>query len=457
MDLFEAHERKQRARRAPLAERMRPRVFEEVLGLDELLGQNARLRRFLTSRRLVSLILWGPPGSGKTTLARLLAKRGGEFFVPLSAVNSGVKELREVTARARERAKMEGRGTVLFLDEIHRFNKSQQDALLPHVEDGTFVLIGATTENPAFEVNRPLLSRCHLITIPALSEQAVQGILERAFHDEERGLGEYKLSKDDDVLEVITRLSGGDARSALNLLEASALAALGENETGGQLSSDLVVDIAQKPSIHYDKSGEEHFNAISAFHKSLRGSDSDGALYWMMRMLEGGEDLMYVARRMVRFASEDVGLADPGAVTRAMAAMEAAKFLGRPEGELALVQMAVDLALAPKSNAMEMAYFRARDDVRELGAPPVPLHLRNVKVGLTPAEKAKARYLYAHDYKEAVVPQQYLPKKIEEESTRRPYYRPTPREQALIDRIAELEAHLEAARAAGYHNWKLED
>ncbi|MDF1663494.1 MAG: AAA family ATPase, partial [Planctomycetota bacterium] len=308
MDLFDAHERTQRARRAPLAERMRPRVFEEVLGLDDLLGQNARLRRFLTSRRLVSLILWGPPGSGKTTLARLLAKRGGEFFVALSAVNSGVKELREVTARARDRSKMEGRGTVLFLDEIHRFNKSQQDALLPHVEDGTFILIGATTENPAFEVNRPLLSRCHLITIPPLSEQAILDILERAFHDEERGIGEYKLDKDEDALQVMTRLSGGDARSALNLLEASALAALGENETGGRLTSELVVDIAQKPSIHYDKSGEEHFNAISAFHKSLRGSDPDGALYWMMRMLEGGEDLMYVARRMVRFASEDVGL-----------------------------------------------------------------------------------------------------------------------------------------------------
>jgi putative ATPase len=457
MDLFDAHERKQRARRAPLAERMRPGHLEDLIGLDDLLGQNARLRRFLTSRRLVSLILWGPPGSGKTTLARLLAKRGGEYLVKLSAVSSGVKDIRAVVASARDRAKMDGRGTVLFIDEIHRFNKGQQDALLPHVEDGTLVLIGATTENPAFEVNRPLLSRCHLITLPGLSEDALVNILERAFKDAQGGLGCFGLDIEDGTFGIIARLSGGDARKALNLLEATALAALGENDSGGTLTHELLIDIAQKPATNYDKSGEGHFNAISAFHKSLRGSDPDGALYWMMRMVEGGEDLMYIARRMVRFASEDVGLADPGALTRAVAALEAARFLGRPEGDLALVQMALDLALAPKSNAMELAYYRARDDVRELGSPPVPLHLRNVKVGLTKAEKVGARYLYAHDYKHGVVPQRYLPTEVEDESVRRPYYRPTDREQAFQDRIALLEAQLEEARKIGHKNWKLEE
>lgn len=456
MDLFDSLDQNRRAQDAPLAERMRPQRLEDLFGLDDIVGQDAVLRRLFSKRRLLSLVLWGPPGSGKTTLARVLAQRSDFAFESLSAVMSGVKDLREVVKRAKERSRMEARGTVLFIDEIHRFNKSQQDALLPHIEDGTLVFIGATTENPAFELNRPLLSRCRLVTLPSLSDQALRAIIESALEDPERGLGGWRLQLEAEALDELIRLSVGDARTALNLLEACAHAAPDDSDPIGLIDRELVLAVVQKPgAIIYDKSGDSHFQAISALHKSLRGSDPDAALYWLVRMLEGGEDPLYIARRMVRFASEDIGLADPDALTRALSGMEAARFLGRPEGDLALAQVAIDLALAPKSNAIEKAYLRCLEEVRQSRPWPVPLHLRNIKVGVSPEERQKSRYLYPHDYQQAVVPQAYFPKDFESEA--RPYYRPSEfgQEQRQRARLKELAEQLDRAREAGREQWAL--
>jgi putative ATPase len=452
MDLFQARDRERRARSAPLAERMRPAVLEDVLGLEAILAPDSALRRLLTGPRLVSMILWGPPGSGKTTLARVLANNRQLAMESLSAVSAGVKELREVVARARERSAMEQRGTVLFLDEIHRFNKAQQDALLPHIEDGSLVLIGATTENPSLEINRALLSRCRLITLEALPSEALASILRRALADSTRGIGDLALAVPDTEIELIARLSAGDARAALNLLEASAIAAEAAGEK--ELSSERILAIAQQPLLAYDKAGDEHYNALSALHKSVRGSDVDAAIYWVTRMLESGEPPMTIARRLVRIASEDIGLADPQALSRAVAALEAARFLGRPEGDLALVQAAADLALAPKSNALELAWMRARDDVQDFGAAPVPLHLRNIKPGLSPDEAVATRYRYAHDYRYGIVPQHHLPKLLRRESSRLPYFRPTSRERAAQKRLVELEAWRQEASRLGEPRWR---
>lgn len=461
MDLFEARDRERRARDAPLAERMRPERLDEMVGLDKVLGPKSRLGRLLTGGRMPSLILWGPPGCGKTTLARLLAGRARAGFETLSAVSSGVKDLRAVVARARERSKLDGHATVLFIDEIHRYNKAQQDALLPHVEDGTLTLIGATTENPVFELNRPLLSRCRLITLDGLESGSIEDILRRALADSSRGLGDIAVTVSDDTLALISRLSAGDARSALNLLEASVLSAAGgsdEGEAGPTLEPEQVLELAQRPSAHYDKSGEEHYNALSALHKSLRGSDPDAALYWIAKMLEGGEDPRHIARRMIRFASEDVGLADPMAVTRAVSAWQAYEMLGRPEGELALAQCAVDLALAPRSQAMEDAWHAALADVRELGPRPVPLQLRNIKPGQSKAEQKATRYLSPHRYRHGVVPQSCKPEGLEDDSPRLPYVRLGDRgeEARLRDRQAVIARFLEQARREGYHQWKLD-
>ena len=338
---------------------MRPKSLDEVVGQQHLIGPGKVLRRSLQEGQLHSMILWGPPGTGKTTLASLMAQVAGARFVPFSAVMAGVKEIRQVVAEAEADRSRGGRRTILFVDEIHRFNKSQQDAFLPHVEKGTLILIGATTENPSFEVNAALLSRCRVYSLHPLSEDDVMSILERALHDAERGLGGSGAAAEPDALRLIARLSDGDARGALNILE------LAVTLHGGAVTETAIREAVQKKALLYDKSGEEHYNLISALHKSLRDSDPDGALYWLGRMLEAGEDVLYVARRLVRFASEDIGNADPQALRLALDAKESYHFLGSPEGELALAQATCYLALAPKSNAVYAAWNQVHRDIQD--------------------------------------------------------------------------------------------
>jgi len=417
---------------APLADRMRPRALDEILGQDHLLGADRVLRAAFESGELHSMILWGPPGSGKTTLASLLAQVTGARFVAFSAVLSGVKEIREVIAGA-ERARHRAR-TVLFVDEIHRFNRAQQDAFLPHVEKGTVILVGATTENPSFEVNAALLSRCRVYVLRPLDEDALLPIMRRALGDGARGLALLAPEVDDGALGLIARLASGDARAALNLLE---LAVLLTPAAGGRrrVTEAVIREAAQRRVLLYDKSGEEHYNLISALHKSLRDSDPDAALYWLTRMLEAGEDRLYIARRLVRFASEDVGNADPAALSLTLAAKEAYDFLGDPEGELALAQATLYLALAPKSNAVWRALGEAKADVAERPAEPVPLHLRNAPTRLMKDLGYGAGYQYAHDAPDARVEQEDLPASLRG----RRYYRPTERglEAELGRRLAE--------------------
>src|SRR6266852_5745994 len=363
------------------------------------------------------MILWGPPGTGKTTLAFLMAQVAGARFVPFSAVLAGVKEIRQVVAEAQAERARGGRRTILFVDEIHRFNRGQQDAFLPHVEKGTLILIGATTENPSFEVNAALLSRCRVYVLRPLSEADIVRILDRALHDVPRGLGAAKVSADPDALPLIARLSDGDARGALNILE------LAVQLQGGRITAEGIREAVQKKALLYDKSGEEHYNLISALHKSLRDSDPDGALYWLGRMLEAGEDALYIARRLVRFASEDVGNADPHALRITLDAKEAYHFLGSPEGELALAQATCYLALAPKSNAVYAAWNEVAQDIQDKPAEPVPLHLRNAPTGLMANQGYGQGYQYAHDAPEARVNQEHLPAAL----SGRVYYRPTDR------------------------------
>jgi len=392
------------------------------------------LRTAIERSELHSMILWGPPGSGKTTLASLMAQTTGASFVAFSAVLSGVKEIRAVIAEAEAGRRRHGRPTILFVDEIHRFNRAQQDAFLPHVEKGTIILVGATTENPSFEVNSALLSRCRVYVLHALDETALVEILRRALADPERGLGRRRPLVDDAALARIAALANGDARSALNILELAVTLAAAE---GGRprVTDAAVREAAQRKSLLYDKAGEEHYNLISALHKSLRDSDPDAALYWMTRMLESGEDPLYVARRLVRFASEDVGNADPEALTLTLAAKEAYDFLGSPEGELALAQATLYLALAPKSNAVYVAFNEAKEDVAERPAEPVPLHIRNAPTRLMKDLGYGAGYQYAHDAPEARVEQEHLPEALRA----RRYYRPTDRgrEADIARRLAE--------------------
>jgi putative ATPase len=407
---------------APLADRIRPRVLDEVVGQDHLLGPGKVLRRALEARELHSMILWGPPGSWKTTIARLLADVAGTRFIAFSAVLSGVKEIRAVVADAEADRARRGLRTVLFVDEIHRFNRAQQDAFLPHVERGTITLIGATTENPSFEVNAALLSRCRVYVLHALDTEAILILLRRALADAERGLATYGVSVSEDALHLVAALANGDARSALNILELAAMLTPAEN--GGRAITETTIhEAAQRRALLYDKSGEEHYNLISALHKSLRDSDPDASLYWLARMLEAGEDPLFVARRLVRFASEDIGNADPAALSLALAAKEAYDFLGSPEGELALAQAAAYLALAPKSNAVYIAYEEALTDVRERPAEPVPLHIRNAPTPLMKRLGYGKGYQYAHDAPEARVTQEHLPAALRG----RQYYRPTDR------------------------------
>jgi len=383
---------------SPLAERMRPRTLAELIGHEEIVGDAGFLRRAIQADRVPSLIFWGPPGSGKTTLARLIATETSSHFVPFSAVTSGIKEVKEVMAEAVRLRKAQGRRTLLFVDEIHRFNRAQQDAFLPYVERGDVVLVGATTENPSFELNAALLSRCRVVVLEALSAEELVELMRRALEDSERGLGDSGVGADDEALAALASLGAGDARRALNLLELAVADAVSSEEN--LLDALSIQRLAQRKVLLYDKSGEEHFNLISALHKSLRDSDADASLYWLTRMLAAGEDPRYLARRMLRFASEDVGLADPQALPLTLAAWDAYQRLGSPEGELALAEAALYLALAPKSNAVYTAYGQARRTVEERPADPVPKSIRNAPTALMKGLGYGKGYVYAHDTEE---------------------------------------------------------
>jgi putative ATPase len=405
---------------APLAERMRPRTLDEFVGQDHLLGTGKILRQAIESDQLPSIILWGPPGSGKTTLAMIIASTTGAQFVSFSAVLSGVKEIKEVVREAGELWRVQKQRTILFVDEIHRFNKAQQDAFLPHVEKGTIILIGATTENPSFEVISPLLSRTKVFTLHSLTEEEVGRILSRALTDGERGLGAFAVAMEPEVLKGICQIVNGDARAGLNTLEMVVLTTRPDPEGVRRIGKENLEEVLQKKTFLYDKAGEEHYNLISALHKSLRGSDPDAALYWLGRMIEAGEDPLFIARRMIRFASEDVGMADPQALPLAVSAMEAFHFIGLPEGTLALAQAAVYLAIAPKSNALYTAYRAVEKDVRETENMPVPLHIRNAPTSLMKNLGYGKDYKYPHDYPDHFVEEKYLPENLEG----RTYYQP---------------------------------
>lgn len=397
---------------APLAERMRPQNISEYIGQRHLLSEGCLLKRAIEEDKLFSMIFWGPPGSGKTTLARILARETKSNFVSFSAVLSGVKEIRAVIDDARELLERKKMKMILFVDEIHRFNKAQQDAFLPHVESGLITLIGATTENPSFEVIAPLLSRTRVLVLKPFSEEDLLAILENALKDKQKGFGQISIKIDPDVLRYIVSLADGDARSALNNLEAIVYMVQNLQENERVVSLKFAQEALLKKSLLYDKDGEEHYNLISALHKSLRGSDPDAALYWLGRMLAAGEDPLYIARRMVRFASEDVGNADPQALVIAMAAQQAFHLIGLPEGELALAQAAVYLATAPKSNSLYVGYGKVKDVIKTKGYLPVPLHIRNAPTKLMKELDYGKDYKYAHDYSEAYVPQEYLPDEI---------------------------------------------
>jgi putative ATPase len=428
MDIFEYHAREAADGSRPLADRMRPRDLAEFVGQGHVVGQGSLIRKAIEQDRIFSMILWGPPGCGKTTLARIIAGETDSHFVHFSAVLSGVKEIRAVIDIARDQQRMYRKRTILFVDEIHRFNKAQQDAFLHHVESGLITLIGATTENPSFEVIAPLLSRCRVITLKMLSEADLSAIIENALADEERGLGRMNLELEPDALAYLVRIADGDARTTLNNLDVvSSLVFSGQKPSADDKIDRITLqdleNALQKKALVYDKSGEEHYNLISALHKSLRGSDPDAALYWLARMLAAGEDPLYIARRMVRFASEDVGNADTNALTVCMNAMHAFKFLGPPEGELALAQAAVYLATAPKSNSIYAAYGKVNQVIKESGSLPVPLHIRNAPTGLMKELAYGKGYKYAHNYKNAYAPQDYLPDEIKGQE----FYSPTDR------------------------------
>jgi putative ATPase len=448
----------------PLADRMRPRTLDEYVGQEHLIGPGKPLRAQIERDDIGSLIFWGPPGTGKTTLAKIIASMTRAEFIEFSAVLSGIKEIKQVMAEA-ERARQYGTRTIVFVDEIHRFNKAQQDAFLPHVEKGNIRLIGATTENPSFEIISALLSRSRVYVLKPLTEEQIVLLLRRALEDTERGLGAMKLSASDDVLRQIAAYSSGDARNACNVLEVAAALALDKTRASGEenqnpqlpqstgragapaqvlstaheITTEIIQDALQKRVLLYDKAGEEHYNLISALHKSVRNSDPDASLYWLARMLEAGEDPLYIARRIVRMAVEDIGLADPNALAVCMAARDAVDFLGMPEGNLALAQAAVYLAVAPKSNALYTAYSDVQQDVERTVAEPVPLHLRNAPTGLMKNLGYGKDYQYAHDLENKVANMQCLPDNLKD----RHYYHPTNEgiEKRIRQRLEEIRSH----------------
>jgi len=419
----------------PLAERMRPRTLDEFLGQEKLLGLGKPLRLQIENDNLGSMLFWGPPGCGKTTLARVIARLTSSEFVSFSAVLAGIKEIKEVMAAA-ERESHSGHRTIVFVDEVHRFSKAQQDAFLPYVEAGHITFIGATTENPSFEVISPLLSRTKVYVLDPLPTPLIAELLRRALADKERGLASENLSVDDDILIRIASFANGDARTAYNTLELAARAARPDSNGVRAITRELLEDVLQRKLLRYDKAGEEHYNLISALHKSVRNSDPDAALYWLSRMLESGEDPLYLARRMVRMASEDIGLAEPGALAVTLAAKDAFDFLGAPEGHLALAQAAVYLSLAPKSNAVYTAFGNVAEDVRKTEADPVPLHLRNAVTGLMKNIGYGEGYKYAHNFEEKVTDMSCLPDNL----ANRVYYKPTDQgfEQRLRQRLDEI-------------------
>ena len=415
----------------PLADRMRPRTLDEFVGQEHILGPGKPLRVQIERDDTGSLLFWGPPGVGKTTLAKIIAGMTHAEFIEFSAVLAGIKEIKQVMADA-ERARQYGTRTIVFVDEVHRFNKAQQDAFLPYVEKGSIRLIGATTENPSFEVISALLSRCRVYILKALSEEQIVSLLQRALADKERGLGELGLTADEDALRKIAAYSSGDARSAYNALEVAAT--LAQEKEDKRITAAIATDALQKRVLLYDKAGEEHYNLISALHKSVRNSDPDAALYWLARMLEAGEDGLYIARRVVRMASEDIGLADPNALAVTLAAREAYDFLGMPEGNLALAQAVVYLCAAPKSNALYTAYGAVQQDVEQTAQDPVPLDLRNAPTSFMKSVGYGAGYQYAHDLEQKVADMQCLPDNLKD----RTYYHPT--EEGIEKRIkARLE------------------
>ncbi len=435
MDLFDQQGREAEGIVRPLADRMRPKTLQEFVGQSHLLGKGSLLRRAIEDDNLFSVIFWGPPGSGKTTLARIMASDTKSHFETFSAVLSGVKEIRAVVDEAKAQLRYHQKRTILFVDEIHRFNKAQQDAFLPHVESGLITLIGATTENPSFEVIAPLLSRVRVMVLKPYSDEDLSSILERALKDKERGVGSLSLEIEKNALEHIVWAADGDARTALNNLEAATSLVHKKDGKVKKITKAVIEKALEKKALQYDKGGEEHYNLISAFHKSLRGSDPDAAMYWLGRMLEAGEDPLYIARRMVRFASEDVGNADPQALSVALSAMQAFQFIGLPEGELALAQAAVYLATTPKSNALYAGFGKVKQAIHKTGTLPVPLHIRNAPTGLMKNLGYGKNYKYAHNHADAYIPQEYLPEKLRGQT----YYTPTDRgyEKVIKERLGK--------------------